>query len=236
MARDSVAPRRALPPALPLLLERLAHPLELPLRGLVDAREAQVELLQCRDDNRADHDPREPLVIGGHDVPWRMRACRMADDILIDRLIAAPERALGDVVHGKLPVLFGLFKPLEKALALLFPGKIEEELYDDSTVARQIPLEAADILEALAPDVLGDQFWREFFLVQQLRMHPRHQALLVVGAIEDADAPALGQRGHAAPHEIVIELVHCRLLERGDLAALRVHALENRLDRGVLAR
>jgi hypothetical protein len=67
-------------------------------------------------------------------------------------------------------------------------------------------------------------------------MHPRHQAFLIVGAIEDADVTALRQRDHAAPHEVVIELQRARLLERGDLAALRVDALENPLDRAVLAR
>ena len=66
-------------------------------------------------------------------------------------------------------------------------------------------------------------------------MHPRHQAFFVVGAIEDADAAALRQRDHGAPHEVVIEFVGRRLLEGRDFAALRIDAFENALDRAVLA-
>ena len=66
-------------------------------------------------------------------------------------------------------------------------------------------------------------------------MDPRHQAFLVIGAIEDADTAALRQRDRAAPHEVVVEFVRRRLLERGDLAALRIDAVEDRLDRAVLA-
>ena len=66
-------------------------------------------------------------------------------------------------------------------------------------------------------------------------MHPHHQAFLVIGTIEDTDAAALRQRDHAAPHKIVVEFPRRRLLERSDLAALRVDALEHRLDRAVLA-
>ncbi len=85
-------------------------------------------------------------------------------------------------------------------------------------------------------DVLGDQPGRKLLLVQQFRMHPRHQAFLVIRAIEDADAAPLRQRNRAAPHEIMIEFVRGRLLERMDVAALRVDALEYALDRAVLAR
>ena len=76
---------------------------------------------------------------------------------------------------------------------------------------------------------------RDLLLGEKFRMHPRHQAFLVIGAIEDADAAALRQRDHAAPHEIVIEFVGCRLLERIDLAALRIDAFEDALDGAVLA-
>ena len=47
--------------------------------------------------------------------------------------------------------------------------------------------------------------------------------------------PRSRQRDHAAPHEIVVEFLGRRLLERGDLAALRIDALEHALDRAVLA-
>ena len=66
-------------------------------------------------------------------------------------------------------------------------------------------------------------------------MHPRHQAFFIIGAIEDADAAALRQRNHGAPHEIMIKLVRRRLLERIDLAALRIDAVEYMFDGAVLA-
>jgi len=49
-------------------------------------------------------------------------------------------------------------------------------------------------------------------------------------------AAALRQRDHAAPHEIMIELMRGRLFERRDLAALRIDTVENAFDRAVLAR
>ena len=76
---------------------------------------------------------------------------------------------------------------------------------------------------------------RHLLLGQDFRMHPHHQAFLVIGAVEDADAAALRQRDHAAPQEIVIEFERRRLLERMHLAALRVDAVEDALDRAVLA-
>src|SRR5215472_6423442 len=66
-------------------------------------------------------------------------------------------------------------------------------------------------------------------------MHAHDQALFVVGTVEDADAAALRKLDHGAPHEVVIELERGRLLERGDLAALRIDAAEDVLDRAVLA-
>lgn len=76
----------------------------------------------------------------------------------------------------------------------------------------------------------------DFLLGKNVRMNPRHQAFLVIGAIEDADPAAFGQRDRAAPQEIMIEFVRGRLLERGDRAALRIDAVEDALDGGILAR
>ena len=67
-------------------------------------------------------------------------------------------------------------------------------------------------------------------------MHPHHEHFLVVAAVEDADAAALGQVLRAAPHVIVVELLGGRRLERDHLAALRIDARHDVLDRAVLAR
>ena len=61
------------------------------------------------------------------------------------------------------------------------------------------------------------------------------QHFLVVRAVEDPDAPALGEIAGVAPHEIVVELLGGRHLEREHLAALRIDAGHHVLDRAVLA-
>ena len=65
-------------------------------------------------------------------------------------------------------------------------------------------------------------------------MDPDDEHVFVVGAVEDADATALRQRLHVAPEEVVIEVLARRLLEREDLAALRVDAGHDVLDGAVL--
>ncbi len=59
--------------------------------------------------------------------------------------------------------------------------------------------------------------------------------LFVIGAIEDADAPPLGQACRRPPQEIVIEIGGAWMLEAEDLAALRVDAGHDVLDHAVLA-
>ena len=130
----------------------------------------------------------------------------MADHVLIGGLVFAPQRALGDVAHLELPVLCRLFQPGKKAFALLLLGDMQEEFQDHGAVAREIALDRGNILKAVAPDVFGDELWRNFLFGEDFRMHAHHQAFLVMGAIEDADAAALRQRDQAAPEEIVVEL------------------------------
>ena len=66
-------------------------------------------------------------------------------------------------------------------------------------------------------------------------MHLDDQHFFVVRAVEDADPAPLGQRLHAPPEEVVVQLFGRRLLERIDLAALRIDARHHVLDRAVLA-
>jgi hypothetical protein len=66
-------------------------------------------------------------------------------------------------------------------------------------------------------------------------VHPHHEHVLVVGPIEDADASALGHLRKVSPEKIVREFFMGRLLEREDIAPLRIDARHDVLDRPVLA-
>ena len=46
--------------------------------------------------------------------------------------------------------------------------------------------------------------------LQDLAVHAHDQDLLVVGTVEDPDAPALGQALDVAPHEVVVEFLPTR--------------------------
>ena len=82
---------------------------------------------------------------------------------------------------------------------------------------------------------LAHELWRQFLPLEYLRMHAHDQHLFVIRAVEDADASALRQAFDVAPHEIVVEFLARRLLEREDLAALRIYAGHDVFDRAVLA-
>ncbi len=53
-------------------------------------------------------------------------------------------------------------------------------------------------------------------------MHPDDQHLLIIGTIEDADAPAFRQMAVCAPEKIMFQLIGGRLFETENLAALRI--------------
>ena len=67
-------------------------------------------------------------------------------------------------------------------------------------------------------------------------MNSHDQRFLVIGAVENADAPALGQADAGAPKEIVVQLGRGGGLEGKHLAALGVDAGHDVLDRTILAR
>ena len=175
-------------------------------------------------------------MVRRHHVPGRQRRRGVPDDVLIHRHVPRPQRALGDVAHRKFPVLRRLIQSLEKAFALFLLRDVEKEFQDHRAVAREVALERGNVLEPLLPDVLGDQLRGDLLVGKNFRMHPRHQAFFIIGAVEDADAATLRQRNRAAPQEIMIEFVGGRLLERMDVATLRIDALEYALDRAVLTR
>ena len=66
-------------------------------------------------------------------------------------------------------------------------------------------------------------------------MHANDQHLLVVGAVEDADAAALRQTLRGAPEKIVLQFRRRSVLEAEHLAALRIDAGHHVPDGAVLA-
>jgi hypothetical protein len=48
---------------------------------------------------------------------------------------------------------------------------VEEDLADDGAVARQVALDGADVLEAVAPDVSASRRRRQLPLLEHLRVH-----------------------------------------------------------------
>ena len=139
----------------------LAALAELLLDRGIDRGEAQVELLDPPDDRRGHDKLREPLAVGGHDVPRRVRRRRVPDRVLVGLHVVVPVTALPDVARRELPILLGLVEALEEALLLLVAGYVEEELQDEVAVPRKVAFEARDVLVALFPDALGQQFGRQ---------------------------------------------------------------------------
>ena len=81
-----------------------------------------------------------------------------------------------------------------------------------------------DVGEPLIPNFLADVRRGQPLTFQHLGMHAHDQDLFVVRAIEDADAPAFGQALDVAPHKVVVEVLPGWLLERENLASLRIDA------------
>src|SRR6266511_1840483 len=95
--------------------------------------------------------------------------------------------------------------------------------------------EGVDILVALRPDIFGDELRRQALMLEQILVHPHHQDLLVIGAVEDADMPAPRQHDGSPPEEIVVELELAWRLEGMHVAALWIDAGHHMLDDAVLA-
>jgi len=113
---------------------------------------------------------------------------------------------------------------------------IAKELPHDRAVAGEVAFKGADVLKAFRPDAFGHEWRGQFLSGEKLRVHPHHERLFVVAAVEDADAPALRELLHAAPEIVVIQVFIGRCLEGRHLAALRIHARHHMLDRPVFPR
>ena len=103
-----------------------------------------------------------------------------------------------------------------------------------AAAAGDVTLEVADVLEPLGPDPFGDPFLRQMLALEQLGVHADDEDFFVVGTVEHADPPALGQYLEAAPHEIVVQLLGRGNLEAEHLRGLWIDATHHVLDGAVL--
>jgi hypothetical protein len=90
---------------------------------------------------------------------------------------------------------------------------VQEKFSNDHTVARQVALDMADVLEAIFPDVLGDELRRDLLLCHQLGMDTDDKCLLIVTTVENANPPPFRQTLQAAPEIVVFEIFGRRALE-----------------------
>src|SRR5262249_58458509 len=87
----SGGPPRLSPPLRPERPLHLAHLLE---RSGADYRIGEIEPIERLDESARDHKPREPFVVGRHDVPGRMRPAGGANHVLVGGHVLRPELAI----------------------------------------------------------------------------------------------------------------------------------------------
>ena len=150
-------------------------------------------------------------------------------------LIRVPSPALGEVGGGELPLLPRIVEPSQKPLPLFVARDVQEELEDDRAVRVEMTLEGVEVFVAPRPERLVARPVGKLRHREQFGPDPHDQHVLVVGSVEDRDATAFGRALHASPEERVVEFLGARLLERDDVAALRIDAGEQVLDQAVLA-
>src|SRR6516164_5709546 len=124
---------------------------------------------------------------------------------------------------------------VHEALLLLFARHVQKELKNNRSLPTEIILEVCYVEEPLVPDAFAQERRGQLLSLQDMLMHAHNENLLIVGSVEDSDASALWQALGVAPEKVVIEVLRRGLLERENLAALRIYSRHNVLDGAVLS-
>ena len=198
-------------------------------------RHPQAQCLNRASDEGGHQSAGDPLVIGRNHPPRRPLRARVPQRTLEGVLIGVPVRSFVDVSLGELPVLCRVRESREKATSLLRLRHVKEELEDNRAIAHEMPLEGIDIVVSCFPEPSGSRPGGKLLLLQDLRVDANNENVLVVGPVEDPYAAALRKRLRVPPEKRVVEFLGRGLLERVDLAPLRVDAAHDVLDRAVLA-
>src|SRR5581483_6510938 len=117
-----------------------------------------------------------------------------------------------------------------EAPALFLFRDVEKKFEDQRAVTREMPLEGADIVEPVFPDVPTDEPFWQILRFEQLLVDAHCQDFFVVRAVEDADAAGSRQALRDAPEKIVLQLLGARLAEGVNLDALRIEPAHHVLD------
>src|SRR5258706_3635021 len=121
------------------------------LRG-IDLRVAEIEVFHRLHDGGGDDEPREPLVVGRHNVPWRMLP-RSRPDRFLERLrVAVPEATFLDIGRRELPAFLRVVEAIPETFFLLLARKVQKEFEDGRSLAGELVLQLCDISEPLASE------------------------------------------------------------------------------------
>jgi len=196
---------------------------------------SEVKLVDGGDNDPGHKASANPLGVGRDDIPGSPLCAGGADGLLAGLHLVVPETTFNQVCHRELPVLPGIFKPLQEPLSLLVLGDVEKELQHQCPISGQVPLQGVDILEAVGPESFVEPGAGNALGLEQFRMDPDHQDFLVVRAVEDANPASLRERPSVPPKEVVIELLTGGLLEAEDLTALGIDPRHHVLDGAIFA-
>src|SRR5664279_2898 len=186
---------RAGPPGLTRSLrEALAQRQQLLASRRAGLRIGQLQLSQRIEDDPGNDQAAASLVVGWDDVPGRSTRARCAEALFVGGHVVLPDLAFLDVGEAEFPVLVGIVDAFEEAFALLFLREVEKEFDDPGAVDPEMSFQVDDRPIPLLPDAVRvGRNIGQAFAAQNLRVNARDQHFLVVGAVEDADAPALRQ-------------------------------------------
>ncbi len=218
---------------LPGLLGRLreglrAHgrrePAPLGLDLPADFRPLELEGRECLRQELGHGEARVPFPVRRDHVPRGPSGRGVDEHVLVGGLVVVPPGARVDVTGVELPVLVRPVQALHQPEALLLAGDHEGHLHDHGPGLRDLLLEGVDLPEPSRPVDL-----------RQL-LHPDHQDVLVVGAVEDTDLAGSREGAPDPPEVVVPALLGGRDTERADGETLGVHHPGDVPDDAALAR
>ena len=186
--------------------------------------ELRVKLLEFFDYQLCDDKVSIPLTVGGDDVPGCVVGGCFLDCILVGCFVIGPQFSVFDVFRDQLPLFVRVCLAGNQSLFLFLVADVEEDFEGGGTFIREHSLKFVAVTEPLAPNGFGLEF-----------ANANGEDVLVVAAVEDADAAIGGGVLMDSPEVVSAQLFFAGLPEGCDLDALRVEATEDVPYRAILA-